>query len=494
MTDGLDGYDFDETPEPFKSKENGQADRGGNSTVTSQSPPASATPQSGAGGVTLNDFYAYMPQHKFVYAPSRELWPAESVNGRLPRVLVGYSKDGKANYVSPSRWLDINRPIEQMIWAPGSPMVIRDRLIFEDGWIVRPNVSCFNLFLPAPQPTGGDPAQVGPWLDHIRRIYPEDVEHIVFWLAHRLQRPAEKINHALVLGGLQGIGKDSMLEPVKRAVGHWNCQEASPTQVMGRFNGFLKSIILRVSEARDLGESDRYKFYEHMKAYTATPPDVLRIDEKNLREHYIMNCCGVIITTNHKVDGIYLSPDDRRHYVAWSNLTKEDFEQVYWDTLWGWYDGGGDRHVAAYLAGLDLTPFNSKAPPLRTPAFWDIVNAHRAPEDAELADTIDRYARNETPKVLKILPAPVCPDQILLPHAVTLAKLLPFALGDFKEWLEDRKNRRVIPHRFEACGYVPVRNPDAKDGLWRIDSRREVVYAQASLSRRDQIAAAKKLL
>jgi len=33
----------------------------------------------------------------------------------------------------------------------------------------------------------------------------------------------------------------------------------------------------------------------------------------------------VIITTNHKTDGIYLPADDRRHMVAWSNLTKDDF-------------------------------------------------------------------------------------------------------------------------------------------------------------------------
>jgi len=62
-----------------------------------------------------------------------------------------------------------------------------------------------------------------------------------------------------------------------------------------------------------------------MKSYTAAPPDVLRVDEKNLREHSVMNCCGVIITTNYKSDGIYLPADDRRHFVAWSDLTKDDF-------------------------------------------------------------------------------------------------------------------------------------------------------------------------
>ena len=71
-----------------------------------------------------------------------------------------------------------------------------------------------------------------------------------------------------------------------------------------------------------------------MKVYAAAPPDVLRVDEKNLREYNVLNCCGVIITTNHKTDGIYLPADDRRHYVAWSSLTKEDFTEGYWADLW----------------------------------------------------------------------------------------------------------------------------------------------------------------
>ena len=57
--------------------------------------------------------------------------------------------------------------------------------------------------------------------------------HIIMWCAHGRQRPADKINHALLLGGAQGIGKDTLLEPVKRAVGQWNFIEASPVQVLG---------------------------------------------------------------------------------------------------------------------------------------------------------------------------------------------------------------------------------------------------------------------
>jgi hypothetical protein len=117
---------------------------------------------------------------------------------------------------------------------------------------------------------------------------------------------------------------------------------------------------------------------------------VLRVDEKNLREHSIFNCVGVILTTNYKSNGIYLPPEDRRHFVAWSDCTPEDFAEGYWNRLWRWYDDGGDRHVAAYLAELDISTFDLKAPPPKTEAFWAIVDANRAPEDAELADVLDR--------------------------------------------------------------------------------------------------------
>jgi hypothetical protein len=138
------------------------------------------------------------------------------------------------------------------------------------------------------------------------------------------------------------------------------------------------------------------------KSYTAAPPDVLRVDEKHLREHSVFNCCGVIITSNHKADGIYLPPDDRRHFVAWSDLAKEEFAPTYWNGLWEWYARGGYGHVAAYLADLDLSSFDPKAPPPKTPAFWDIVDPNRAPEDAELADMLDEMGNPEATTLIRI--------------------------------------------------------------------------------------------
>ena len=85
------------------------------------------------------------------------------------------------------------------------------------------------------------------------------------------------------------------------------------------------------------------------------------------------------------------------------------------------------------------------------------------------------------------------------PKAFTLGKLLnaaethPSVEGGFIDWLKDRKNRRVIPHRLEKCGYTPVRNPDAKDGMWRIRNKRQAIYASKTLTLREQIGAARGL-
>ena len=438
-----------------------------------------------AEGVSLDDFHAYMPMHNYIFTPSREPWPASSVNARLGRIplfdangIPRIGDKGEQKTIAASAWLDQNRPVEQMTWAPGLPMLIHDRLISEGGWIERNEVACLNLYRP-PSIVPGDASKAGPWLDHVRKVYPNEADHIIKWFAHRAQRPQEKINHALVFGGEQGIGKDTICEPVKRAVGPWNFYEVSPQQMLGRFNSFLKSVILRVNEARDLGEVDRFQFYDHMKAYTASPPDVLRVDEKHLREHAVLNCTGVVITSNHKTDGIYLPADDRRHYVAWSDLKKEDFTQDYWNTIWAWYHEGGDRHIAAYLSQLDISSFNAKAPPPKTPAFWAIVDANRAPEDAELADVLDKLQNPKATTISEIASA-----------AIDGATGLP---TEFGAWIKDRKKRRVIPYRLEKCDYVPVRNDAAKDGLWKINGARQAVYARSDLSVRDRLKAAYSL-
>jgi hypothetical protein len=416
----------------------------------------------------LEDFVAYLPGGTFCYLPTREMWPASGANAKLGDVMVnGVSK------IKAATWLSQNRAADAMAWCPGEPMLIKDRLLVEGGWIAKPGDTTLNNYRPATvEPREGD---VSPWLEHTKTIYPDDARHIISWLAHRVQRPGEKINHALVLGGEPGVGKDSLLEPIKTAVGAWNFCDVSPANVMGRFNSHLKSIVLRISEVHDLGEIDRFAFYDRTKTLCAAPPDTHRIDEKNMREYQAVNVTGVIMTTNHKVGGLYLPPDDRRHFVAWSPTPTGTFAPEYFDGLYRWFRTGGNEIVAHYLATLDISTFNAKAPPPKTPAFWEIVQSARSAESADVDDALDALER------------PAVETLAMIEHS-------PGATPEFRAWLGDRRNGVKIAHRMADSGYAPVRNPDANDGQWRIGGKRRSVYGRRTVSKADQLALANTMV
>jgi hypothetical protein len=59
------------------------------------------------------------------------------------------------------------------------------------------------------------------------------------------------------------------------------------------------------------------------------------------------------------------------------------------------------------------------------------------------------------------------------PEGVASGEVVEAAGQDLKAWFREPKNRRITPSKFEAVGYVPVRNYDAKDGFWKVYDRRQ---------------------
>ena len=196
---------------------------------------------------------------------------------------------------------------------------------------------------------------------------PTTAEHLIAWLAHRVQRPHEKINHALVLGGPQGIGKDTLLEPVKHAVGPWNFTEVSPAahaRPLQRLRQERDPAHQRSARPRRRRPLRLLRSHEGLHRRAARR--AARATRRTCASTACFNVCGVIMTTNHKTDGIYLPADDRRHYVAWSDLTKRRLFRRLLDAPLA----AGTRAAAwatspPILRELDLAGFDPKAPPRR---------------------------------------------------------------------------------------------------------------------------------
>jgi hypothetical protein len=418
-----------------------------------QHPPNPA--QSNA--LSRDDFIAHSPNHTYIYLPTGEVWTSEAVNSRVSPIAI----PGRAKPMPASRWIDRNNAVEQRTWSPGDPQIIEGRVIVEGGWTAKDRARIYNSYRPPTIiPTSGD---VTLWLDLVEKTYPGDSVHIIRWCAFVVQHPGVKINHAILLGGLPGIGKDTILQPLVRAVGAWNAAEISPAEMLGTFNPFKRAVFLRISEGKDQGEHSRYEFYERCKTLFAAPPETILINEKFVPQYYIPNCVNCAITTNHKISGIYLPADDRRHYVAWTRIVSPSVDLP---AVWRFYDSGGIEAVAGYLLRYDLGSFDPKAPPPKTEAFWEIAHSMRPSEEGDMGAIIERLGN---------------------PATLIIKDLIGEAAGDtenyfdFGQFLRTSKNARLIALQLEKNGYRPVRNPRSTQGLWLIRKHRTNIYVRSDI-------------
>ena len=390
---------------------------------------------------------------------------------------------GKAvKEISPSAWIARHSPVEGMTWDPAAGEIIADKLYLERGIVPRRGVRVYNLFK-GPPLLVGDVGRAAAWVDHLRKVYPEYWQHIADYLAHLFQKVGVKINHCLVLGGKQGIGKDSILVPVVAGLGAWNCAEIAPDVLFKDFNEYVRSLFIRISEARDASEVDRYQFYERTKTLFAAPPEMLRVNTKFVPAHHVPNVAGTAITTNSKETGLFLPPDDRRHFVAWSELDQDDFGS-------GVFPGTAQlvrrrwhrprRRLAESSRRLPVRP---KGAATADPAFWSIVNANRAEEDNR-APALEEWLIDGGK-----LPPPSRSTGCWISRSIPITATLELlkTLNEIKG-----PRRRKAPDFFHAAGYVPVHNPgQKKEGRWKIRRRNVIVYARIELSPAERLEAAR---
>jgi hypothetical protein len=447
--------------------------------------------------IVFEDFYALAPANRCIYRPTRDIWTNEAVDNRLPPqplldasckpVRVGH----KIKMISASKALAQRRSVERLVWAPGEPEIIKHKLLVDDGWIEKPGARTYNTYLP-PNIVLGDASQAERWRELWFKLYPADAaEHSIAWLAHRRQHPEVKVNHGLVHIGKPGIGKDTALAPARYAIGSWNFRDILLNDLVSKNNDFLCSVIIRVNEARDVGDTnrgriDRYGLHDHMKALMTSPPETHRINRKYIPEYTSLSRAGFITTSNHD-DAVYLPAEDRRNAVSRSECTDGDFATDFFNKLYHWYfHEYGINHVAAFLQHYDLSKFNPKLAPPKTEAFWTMVNVDRGPEHSELIDAIDAIA-------IELGHKRDVNGNVKPPDALTLAMLAVKAPS--AEWLTDRKKSRTIPHRLQRCGYVIAPNPDAlqSGGYWIIHNKRQAIYAHEKLSPEQRLDAARAL-
>jgi len=270
------------------------------------------------------------------------------------------------------------RALVGITYAAGeSVLVSKDGLVYGNRWRNS-----------RPAPVACD---VSRWLRHVERMLPVEFEreHILNVMAHKIQYPGHKINHAVLLGGKPGSGKDTLFAPFFWAVGgpaKLNCSVVKNEDLTSQWGYGLECEVMEIAELRQAEARDRRALENHLKPIIAAPPEYLPINRKGLHPYMALNRVLVVAFSNERV-AISLPSDDRRWFVAWAEAGRlPESEAV---ALWNWYHHrGGFAGVAAWLAGRDVSAFNPSAPPPMTEAKAILVEAGMSTAESVLVEML----------------------------------------------------------------------------------------------------------
>lgn len=290
-------------------------------------------------------------------------------NGRKIEASVSYDENRQAKGA---------RSLTAITYAAGeSVLVSREGLVYGNRW---------RDHRPAPIP--GDP---GPWLRHVARMIPDPLErtHFLSALAHKVQFPGIKINHAILIGGNHGSGKDTLMAPFFWAIGgdtKSNCSLVKNDELTSQWGYALECEVMEIAELRQSDVKDRRAIENTLKPLIAAPPELLPVNRKGLHPYLALNRIFVVAFSNER-GAISLPSEDRRWFVLWCETDRLPVADA--DALWNWYTRqNGFGAVAHYLMTYDVSAWSPTAPPPMTEAKAILVESAMSPAEAVLVAAI----------------------------------------------------------------------------------------------------------
>ena len=406
------------------------------------------------GEVPSGNFLYFAPQNNYIYRPTSSYWVASGVNAAVSEI-----NDG-GRLMPASQWLKQNQLVTSMTKDPSLEDDYIKGYDCREGEIIKSTGAALYNAYRHPTIELGDARLAQPFINHVNNVFSKDgdAEQFLCYMAHRVQKPWEKPRFALLIAGGQGVGKDTAIEFCCPSIGAWNVSNIDPSAFESQFNEYAAATLVRINEAANLHEMSKWAFNERTKVLIAGQPDTCQINPKYGQKYSVRMFCGVIITTNHLLGGIYIPPDDRRYDVIESSTIKDmnlvdDFaRKQYFTELWAWFYDGGANHIAAYLNEKDISHWSASNGQRKTVAHSAVVSGGLH-ADGWLDDIIDEL---NYPNAIR--------SDIILQKAV--------ANGEKEIYV-----KRKLNNAMQRLNYRMFKS-ERPDGRWKIGKKLYVVYAK----------------
>ena len=196
-----------------------------------------------------------------------------------------------------------------------------------------------NLYTPPRiRATPGDVAPFEQFLEHLFPVA-DDRWKVKRWVATFIACPGVKMRYGLLLASaMQGVGKTTLCEILKKLAGEHNCSAPSARDVVeSQFNSWI--VRKRLVFVNEIYAGTDWTAYNKLKSYIAD--DTLLANEKHVPGYNVTNWAHFILCSNSPV-ALKVDPLDRRFLVPEVTEAKQppDFPD-FWPRLHDWLAGGG---------------------------------------------------------------------------------------------------------------------------------------------------------
>lgn len=199
-------------------------------------------------------------------------------------------------------------------------------------------------------------------LNHIRGSLCAGEERIwswfIGWMAHRVQRPWEVPQSAIVLIGERGDGKSSVFKILGRLFGKHYMSVTNPRHFLGNFNKHLMDKVLVLADEAVWGGDKTNEGI--LKVMISEEKRTIEIKGKDSFE--VDNCSGYGICSNN--DWVVPVGRHERRFLILRGKGERRGDLEFWDKLYDQMDNGGLGRMLWDLQHWDLTGWRGNRPPV----------------------------------------------------------------------------------------------------------------------------------
>jgi Family of unknown function (DUF5906) len=210
----------------------------------------------------------------------------------------------------------------------------------------------------------GCEAQEGDWSltrDHIETVLAggnaEFADYLIRWIAWSIQNPDKQAEVALVVIGVKGAGKGTLVRCLERVFGQHSFQVSSREEVIGKFNGHLQDCILFIADEAYWGGDKRC--VGRLQAMITEPK--LTIERKGIDAFEVRNLLHILMLAEPG----WVIPAGRyeRRYAAFAVSTIRRGQRGYFKALHGQIAEGGAEAMFYELRAMDLGDWHPREIP-----------------------------------------------------------------------------------------------------------------------------------